>query len=82
MTHDELASALVRHRIVHPDAVEYSEGYDNCETIANIIALHMELFPVETSHPPAITREYRDAAQHLKQEEEFRKITTETIAHE
>ena len=111
MTHDELASALVRHRIVHPDAVEYSEGYDNCETIANIIALHMELFPVTPSYPPAldrarnrynaaiaayeraslhedesgeaipqeITREYREAARWLKQEEQFRAISTEII---
>lgn len=55
MNSEALADALVRHHLVQWDAVEQPEGYDNCETLANISKLQAELFPIAPSYPPALT---------------------------
>jgi hypothetical protein len=43
MTVDQLAHALVITRIIHPDAVEDSLGYDDGVTMERIAALHRKL---------------------------------------
>lgn len=56
MNAKDLAGALVRHRIVQWDAIEQPEGYDNCETLARISELQLELFPDVPSFTPEIVK--------------------------